>query len=87
MIGDDVMWVCLDCGLIFNEPKHYVETHGLHCGPYEEWDGCPKCSGACTEAYECDCCGEFIVDDYIKTKDGYRYCEDCYCQVELGSEN
>lgn len=82
----DVLFVCMDCGHIFEMPKHYVETHGLHCGPYEEWDGCPTCGGACTEAHRCDCCDEWISDDYIITEDGRRYCNDCITHMELGEE-
>ena len=80
-------FVCLDCGHVFDEPKHYVETHGFSYGPYEEWDGCPRCSGAYATTYECVCCGEYIRGDYIKTKDDCVYCEDCYSYVELGTED
>jgi hypothetical protein len=65
--GDERMYVCLDCQHIFEEGKHYVEAHGLDAPPYEEFDGCPKCGGAYVEAKKCDCCGEYITGDYIKT--------------------
>lgn len=44
-------------------------------------------SGTYAEAHECDCCGEWITGDYIKTKDGKRYCENCYTTMELGDED
>ena len=80
------MFVCLDCCRTFEEEKHYVERHGLSAGPFEEWDGCPYCGGAYTETYECDSCGKWIIGDYAKTKDGERYCENCYTPMTLGDE-
>ena len=81
------MLVCIDCGQLFESPKHYAERHNLEAGPYEEWDGCPYCNGAYTEAYECDGCGEWITGEYIKTKNNERYCENCYTPMMLGDEN
>ena len=87
MIGGSRMLVCLDCCRTFEEEKHYVERHGFNVGPFEEWDGCPYCGGAYTEAYECDCCGEWITGDYAKTKGGERFCENCYTPMTLGDED
>lgn len=81
------MYVCVDCGAVFEESVHYVETHCLDTPPYEEYDGCPKCGGYYTEAFLCDCCGEWIDGPYVKTVNDYRYCEDCYTVVELGEED
>lgn len=81
------MWVCLDCLETFESPKHYTETHGLDCGPYEQWSGCPYCAGAFVEAHKCDCCGEWITEHYIKTDDGHRFCDNCYNRYDLGEEN
>jgi hypothetical protein len=46
------MFICEDCGLEFNEPKTYIETHGLPCPPYEKWTGCPFCGGYYSERKE-----------------------------------
>ena len=81
------MWVCLDCQHIFEEGKHYVEEHGLDAPPYEEFDGCPECGGAYVEAKKCDCCGEYITGDYIKTKNDERLCDHCFTQMTLGDED
>ena len=81
------MFVCLDCGRIFESPRHYVDSHGLDAGPFEEWYGCPSCGGAYTEAYECDGCGKWITGEYIKTKNDERFCENCYTQMMLGDED
>lgn len=50
---------CLDCGEIFEVPAEWVETHGLDCGPYENWVGCPVCGGAFEEA---DCLDDWGDD-------------------------
>ena len=87
MIGGMKMFVCLDCGNIFAEPKHYVDKHGFDIPPFEERDGCPYCGGAYAEAHQCDCCGKWIDDDYIKIKTGERFCCNCFTGMELGEEN
>lgn len=52
------MYVCLDCGLEFEEPAEWVERHGLDPseGPGEHWSGCPDCHGAYEEVYVCGEC-------------------------------
>lgn len=80
------MYICLDCGKVFSEPKHWVETHGLSHGPYEEFNGCPTCGGAYAKALKCSCCGEWIRGEYVKTTEGERYCDGCYCHYTIGEE-
>lgn len=81
------MFVCLECGSLFSEPKHWSETHGLDTPPYEECSGSPCCSGAYIEAYTCSYCGDYITtENYVKI-DCDRYCENCYNIYELGDEN
>ena len=72
------MYICLDCGYIFDEPTRYSESHGLDSPPYEEWKGCPKCAGAYEETFPCDVCGKWINGEYIELKDGTTICDDCY---------
>lgn len=81
------MYVCLECGLTFDEPDYWEETHGLRSGPYEHWSGCPNCHGAYTETYKCACCNEWIDGTYIKTNDGNRICEHCCITYEIGEED
>lgn len=81
------MFVCLDCGCIFENTRHYVEKHNLNTPPYEEWDGCPSCDGSYAEAHKCDECDEWIAGEYIKTASGQRICENCYNTMELGDED
>ena len=80
------MFVCIECGALFEQPKYCIETHGFTFPPYETWDGCPKCTGAFVKAHKCDCCGEYITGDYIKTDNDRRFCENCYCSHEIGDE-
>ena len=87
MIGEVIkLFVCLECGKIFDEPEDYVEKHGLDTPPYEEFSGSPCCAGAYTEAHRCDCCDEWITGEYIKTSTGERFCDNCIRYYELGEE-
>lgn len=81
--GKTYMFVCLDCQHLFERPRHYVETHGLDTPPYEEFDGCPECGGAYVEAHKCDECEEWITEDYFKTDDGQRFCQNCCYHVSI----
>lgn len=81
------MFVCIECGCLFGEPKRHIERHGLDTPPYEEWYGCPLCNGAYADAHRCECCGGYITDAYIKTGDGKRYCSDCVYDMDLGDED
>ena len=86
MTWGDWMFICLDCGLIFSEPVKYTERHGLDTPPYEQFSGCPDCGGAYDKTYQCDACGCWIGDDYIKVS-GYRICSDCYEEKTIGEED
>lgn len=72
------MFLCLDCDALFEEPKEYIETHGLSSPPYESWSGCPNCGGAYVKTIPCECCGEWITGEYVKFNDYTVACEDCY---------
>lgn len=79
------MLVCLECGNVFDEDEieYWDETHGLDYGPYEHCSGCPRCSGAYTETYRCDACGEWInTDTYVEIGDE-KYCENCFTVYKL----
>lgn len=78
------MFICLDCGCVFDEPKHWIETHGLDSLPYEEWDGCPSCGGAYAETYKCDGCNDWLCGTYVEVENGNKYCENCYEIREVG---
>lgn len=72
------MFICLECGNIFIEPKLYIETHGLDSPPYENFYGCPKCGGSFNDVPRCDICGQYIEDEYITTNKGDIICDSCY---------
>ena len=73
-----MMYLCLDCGNIFDTPKSYTETHGFDFPPYEAWEGCPKCGGPYVKTMECDMCGRWITGEYIKLRDDTFVCSECY---------
>lgn len=81
------MFVCLECGHLFSEPEYWSESRGECFGfpAYEEWSGCPVCRGSYIEAFKCDCCDEYITDDYFVVDD-QRYCKDCCREQTLGEE-
>ena len=82
-----ILFVCIECGRTFEEPIYWEERHGLDSPPYEQYSGCPHCQGSYVEAYECDCCNKWITTEtYIKTEDNKRYCENCFCILNLGDE-
>ena len=72
------MFICLDCGEIFEKPKIFTETHGLDSPPYEKFYGCPECGGSFAKTFECDICGNYIEDEYIITDEGDIICDSCY---------
>ena len=81
------MYICLDCGYLFNEAKPYVEKHGLDTPPYEHLKGCPNClSGSYVETPKCDICGTYATNRYIVTKEGQVVCDQCYKQYQIGEE-
>ena len=80
------MFVCIECGRLFEEPQYWEEKHGLNSPPYEQMSGCQFCGGAYAETFRCDCCGDWITGDYIKTDDGERYCTNCVFHYEIGEE-
>ena len=77
------MYVCLDCGIVFATPKHYIEKHGFNDGPYEHLTCCPICGGAYVETIMCDICGEYITDKYAKLDNGMTVCNNCYIEKNI----
>ena len=72
-------YVCLGCHSVFDEDEveSWYEKHGLDCGPYEHWTGSPCCRDNYVDAYECDCCGEYITTEEYVEIDDKKYCMDC----------
>lgn len=77
------MFVCKECGELFEDPVYWKERHNLDTPPYEEMCGSPCCYGAFEDAEKCDCCEEYIEGAYIITEDDKKYCKDCYRIVEV----
>ena len=77
------MFLCLECQNIFDEPKTYIETHGLDTPPYEKFSCCPFCGGDYVKTEVCDYCGKYIRGKYIETPDKKLCCEDCYVEFDI----
>ena len=58
------MFVCLDCGAIFEEPLTVYESMEFWGAPaWEAWGACPNCrSTEIDEAKRCERCGEYVAD-------------------------
>ena len=79
------MYICKECGYIFEEPEKWQETHGNDNPNYfEDFLGCPIClSTDYTLALPCDFCGEFIEGEYVELKDKQLACNACYIVKDL----
>lgn len=77
------MFICLECELVFEEPKEYFETHGFSYGPYERFTCCPACGGDYSDSEVCVLCGkvEAVEDMQIYTDEetgvNHRFCKRC----------
>ena len=80
------MYICLDCLKVFEEPKSYIETHGLDSLPYEIWVECPFCGGDYTDAVECSQCEKYIPIENIELLDEDFVCEDCFNRKSIGDD-
>lgn len=72
------MYKCCDCGLVFEQPKHYSEDRTPYGGMSEpgfteHFTGCPSCGGTYDEAMLCQRC----EDTYISTNFSYPFCAHC----------
>ena len=74
------MFICNECGFVFDEPKEFYETHGLSTPPYEKWLLCPNCDETdFSEAIECSRCGELMSEKFAKSDDSLQpLCDVCY---------
>lgn len=59
------MYICRECGEVFNEPAVQRETHDwLDGSPSEEWAVCPNCSSSdYSEAVQCGECGVYFSEE------------------------
>lgn len=69
------MYVCCDEKHFFEEPRLYIEKHGLETPPYETFYGCPECGGDFEEAFPCVKCGELHLASDLW---GGYYCNECF---------
>ena len=68
------MYICYECGALFDTPDTYVERHPYGMGyATERWSMCPCCeSNDYGTAQECKECGEYVAE----LEDGL--CEECW---------
>lgn len=80
-------WICSECHKTFEEPRVYIERHGLGRfeGPGERWQVCPYCDSPdiTTEVVSCAYCGMLISEDYARLNDEMQWvCPECFKLLE-----
>lgn len=83
------MYICLECGEVFEHPKEYKEYYvnevinGTNSYTYY---ACPRCEGAYEEAVECEECGDFVpkseINYVLQGEKFIRMCNKCYEEEE-----
>lgn len=73
-----MLYICNDCRRQFDEPRRYVERHGLEHGPYEQMTCCPFCGGSYEKAVECAECGKVVPESESHTHIFIDLCDECY---------
>ena len=74
------MYICYNCGAVFETPAVYEEHHPYGRGyATEEWAICPCCDSTdFEEAKRCSHCGNFFAElEYVQGHEG-GLCEECY---------
>jgi RecJ-like exonuclease len=56
------LFICEDCGFVFQQPYNYRENYGLFGSPFERLSVCPACGGTFAEAKVCELCGGYFTD-------------------------
>lgn len=80
-------YICLDCGLEFDQPVLYYDILEEDI-PHRKYWGCPYCEGeAFTKALYCEECGALIQGSYVRLKNMDVYCEKCFTIYEIGDED
>ena len=86
------MYICEDCGHVFETPEKFAEAHGEH------YEGCPECGSSFAVADECKDCGEYfsihdlnggICEDCLRGRvNEYKYNpKACYCVAKGETES
>lgn len=61
------MYICDDCGAVFDEPFGQRQPHG------EVYEVCPACGGSFSEAKHCPVCGEY----HHPAEQRFEVCDTC----------
>ena len=79
------MFICDDCGEVFEEPAAYYESRefwGASC--QEAFGACPNCGSTDYDvAMRCDRCGEWVIDGHWTD---IFLCDICFDDLYGGSD-
>lgn len=78
-----MMYICLDCGTLFEYPQKITEKNGYDVPPYPKIKVCPNCGGTYVKTALCDICGSYIDGEYIKAENGWTICSKCYSKKSI----
>ncbi len=82
------MFICNDCGEIFDEPRQSIILHDeVDCQREEYYDTCPSCGENDIDVVvQCTVCNDYIAEykreDYVAFESGDVVCNEClhdYC--------
>ena len=77
------MYLCLQCGGLFEIPYKYKEKHGFNNPPYEEVNCCPYCKADYIQTFKCEECGEWISSNTYYKINNNKYCDECCVKCNL----
>lgn len=84
------MFICKDCGLIFEHPKNICENLTPGYTPAEPtmnryYTGCPRCEGVYESAIECAHCNKFYEKENLEFYKGEYWCHECV-EEDIGND-
>lgn len=78
------MFLCKECGGLFETPKctvEHLEHFGCPCAREEYCSPC--CSADYIPAQACKICGDWICGEYIELVNGEMVCDSCYVRKDI----
>lgn len=73
-----MIYVCDQCGGVFDGPYHITERHGFLEPPFEQIPVSPCCEADFSNGAECAECGRIVSEDNIE----YGLCGSCRAEVK-----
>lgn len=79
------MYICCECHNTFDYPficyDDMLEHFGTPCHTIVHLSPC--CKSDFVETFNCDLCGQPVLDDYISLENGQRICSYCFSKHNI----